>query len=56
LLNNETLSGHNRVNAAKQAGLDNVPVVIKEGLSEEEAILIVTETNLMQRSFSDLAH
>ncbi len=52
----EILSGHNRVNAAKQVGLNNVPVVIKEGLSEEEAILIVTETNLMQRSFTDLAH
>lgn len=52
----EILSGHNRVNAAREAGLEDVPAVIKEGLSEEEAILIVTETNLMQRSFSDLAH
>lgn len=52
----EILSGHNRVNAAKEAGLEKIPVVIKEGLSEEEATLIVTETNLMQRSFTDLAH
>lgn len=52
----EILSGHNRVNAAKLAGLNDIPVVIKEGLTEEEAILIVTETNLMQRSFTDLAH
>jgi len=52
----EILSGHNRVNAAKLAGLADVPVVIKEGLTEEEAILIVTETNLMQRSFTDLEH
>ena len=52
----EILSGHNRVNAAKIAGLTDVPVVIKEGLTEEEAILIVTETNLMQRSFTDLEH
>lgn len=52
----ESLSGHNRVNSAKLAGLDEVPAVIKEGLSEEEAILIVTETNLMQRSFNDLVH
>lgn len=52
----QILSGHNRVNAAREAGLAEVPAVIKEGLTEEEAILIVTETNLMQRSFSDLAH
>ena len=52
----EILSGHNRVNAAKIAGLDEIPTVVKKGLTEEEAILIVTETNLMQRSFSDLAY
>jgi len=52
----EILSGHNRVNAAKLAGLIDVPSVIKEGLTEEEATLIVTETNLMQRSFTDLLH
>lgn len=52
----EILSGHNRVNAAKIAGLEKIPVVIKEGLTEEEANLIVTETNLLQRSFSDLSH
>jgi ParB family chromosome partitioning protein len=52
----EILSGHNRVNAAKEAGLTVVPTVIKEGLTEEEATLIVTETNIMQRSFSELAH
>jgi len=52
----EILSGHNRVNAAKEAGLTEVPTVIKEGLTEEEATLIVTETNLMQRSFMELAH
>ncbi len=52
----EILSGHNRVNAAKEAELEIIPTVIKEGLSKEEAILIVTETNLMQRSFSDLDH
>lgn len=52
----EILSGHNRVNAAKIAGLIEVPVIIKHGLTEEEAKLIVTETNLMQRSFADLSH
>ena len=52
----EILSGHNRVNAAKLAGLKNVPAVIKVGLSDNEAKLIVTETNLVQRSFADLSH
>jgi len=52
----EILSGHNRVNAAKLAGLKEVPCIIKEGLSDEDAKLIVTETNLVQRSFTDLSH
>lgn len=52
----EILSGHNRANAAKEAGFETIPTIIKEGLTDEEAILIVTETNLMQRSFADLAH
>ena len=55
-VNYEILSGHNRVNAAQRAGLTFVPVIIKEGLSDDEAKLIVTETNLVQRSFSDLSH
>ena len=52
----EILSGHNRVKAAKEAGRETVPAVVQHGLSEEEALLIVTETNLIQRSFSDLKH
>lgn len=52
----EILSGHNRVEAAKVAGLEDVPVIIRENLSDDEALLIVTETNLIQRSFTDLAH
>lgn len=50
------LSGHNRVEACKNVGITEVPCVIKENLTLEEATLIVTETNLMQRSFSDLSH
>ncbi|MCL2253081.1 MAG: ParB/RepB/Spo0J family partition protein [Lachnospiraceae bacterium] len=52
----EILSGHNRVNAAKLAGLKKVPAIIKVGLTDSEAKLIVTETNLVQRSFTDLSH
>jgi ParB family chromosome partitioning protein len=50
----EILSGHNRVNAAKEAGLTEIPAIIKHDLSDNEANLIVTEKNLMQRSFADL--
>lgn len=51
----EMLSGHNRWNAAKKAGLKKIPAIVKEGLTDEEAYVYVIETNLMQRSFSDLA-
>lgn len=52
----EILSGHNRVESAKLAGLTEIPAIIKPNLSDEEAQLIVTETNLIQRSFADLKH
>lgn len=52
----EILSGHNRVEAAREVGIDKVPVVIRKGLTDNEALLIVTETNLIQRSFADLKH
>ncbi len=50
------LSGHNRRNAAQLAGLTKGPVIIRENLTHEEAVLIVTETNLRQRSFADMSH
>jgi len=50
----EMLAGHNRMNAAKMAGLVTIPAIIKTGLTEEEALLYVVETNLIQRSFADL--
>lgn len=50
----EMLAGHNRWNAAKIVGVKEIPAIIKENLSEEEAYVYVIETNLMQRSFTDL--
>ena len=54
--NFEILSGHNRVAAAKEAGLEKVSAVVREGLTDDEAMFIVTETNLIQRSFADMKH
>lgn len=50
----EILSGHNRLNAAVLAGLAEVPVIEKVGLTEKEAYTYVIETNLIQRGFSEL--
>jgi ParB family chromosome partitioning protein len=52
----EILSGHNRVEAAKAAELEYIPAIVREKLTDEEALLIVTETNLLQRSFADMTH
>ena len=51
----EMLSGHNRLNAARIAGLVEIPAIVKEGLTDEEAYVYVIETNVIQRSFTDLA-
>lgn len=50
----EMLSGHNRWNAAKIAGIKEIPAIIKENLTEREAYVYVIETNMLQRSFDDL--
>jgi ParB family chromosome partitioning protein len=52
----EILSGHNRTEASKRSGLTEVPAIVKEDLSDAEAALFVTESNLIQRSFADLKH
>ena len=50
----EMLSGHNRMNAGQSVGLEGAWCVVKEGLSDAEAMMYVVETNLLQRSFSVL--
>ncbi len=52
----EILAGHRRTEMAKAAGLVKIPAVVKEGLTPEEADLVETETNLLQRSWSDMSH
>jgi ParB family chromosome partitioning protein len=50
----EILSGHNRKHCGIEAGLDAAPVIIKKNLSDEEAWIYVIETNILQRSFSEM--
>lgn len=50
----EMLSGHNRQNAVRLAGFTEIPAIVKNDLPDTDAYVYVIETNLMQRSFSDL--
>lgn len=52
----EILAGHNRVNAARMCNWDTVPAIVKKVECDEEALLIVTETNFMQRAFSEMSY
>ena len=52
----EILSGHNRVEASRIAGLTEIPTIILENVTDDDALAIVIETNLLQRSFSDMSH
>ena len=44
----EIISGHNRVEAAKLAGLDKVPVTVRE-LDDDTATILMVDSNLRQR-------
>ena len=52
----EILAGHNRINAAKMAGMETIPAVVLEDITDDQAMVYVVETNLMQRSFADMTH
>jgi len=52
----EMLSGHNRRLAGIKAGFEGTTCYIVPNLSDEEAHLFVVESNLLQRSFTDMTH
>jgi len=52
----EVFIGHNRLESGKIAGLDEVPCIIREGLTIEEIDVISKISNLLQRGLSDLPH
>lgn len=45
----QILAGHNRVRAGELAGLEKVPCIVKTDISDEQAQLIMVNTNLNQR-------
>lgn len=49
----EMLAGHNRQSAASIAHRE-LPCIVKENLSDEDAWIYVIETNVLQRSFSEM--
>lgn len=49
------LSGSNRLDAAQQLGHENINAIVRTDIeSEEDAILVVVETNLFNRSIDDM--
>ena len=50
----EILSGHNRVNAVKEIGEDEIPAIICVPKSDDEARILVIESNFNQRSIKDM--
>lgn len=48
------LAGHNRVEACKQLKITDIPSIIKYDISDDDAMLIVVESNLYQRSITEM--
>lgn len=49
----EIICGHNRVKAMKELGRDTICAEVREGLSDDEALELFYDSNLLQQSFSD---
>lgn len=45
----EIISGHRRVYAAKSVGLTEVPVFIREDISDDEAVIAMVDSNLQRK-------
>lgn len=51
----EIIAGHRRHQASIDAGKTTIPAIVRE-LSDNEAWVIVSETNIQQSSLNDLSH
>lgn len=50
----QIMSGHNRWSGAKQAGLKTVPCIVFENLSDDDALMIVLDSNTKQRGITEM--
>ena len=51
----QILSGHNRNNAAKAIGLETVPCIVLTDLTDDDALMIMLDSNTNQRSISEMS-
>lgn len=51
----EILSGNNRYKAATEIGLNSIPAIVMRDISDDKALAIMAESNIVQRGFSDMS-
>lgn len=51
----QILSGHNRNKAAKAIGLETVPCIVLTDLTDDDALMIMLDSNTNQRSISEMS-
>ena len=51
----QILAGHNRNNAAKAIGLETVPCIVLTDLTDDDALMIMLDSNTNQRSISEMS-
>lgn len=50
----QILSGHNRWTCARELGFAEVPVIILRDITDDEALMLVLDSNIQQRGISDM--
>ena len=45
----QILAGHNRRNCAREIGINKLPCIVKENLTDDEAMIYLVDTNLCTR-------
>jgi len=52
----QIISGHNRTEATRLLGYESINAIVKDGLTDEEALGVYFDTNLNQQSFKDWSY